>query len=411
MLLWLDMSMVISVANDNNVFKITPTGLMIEGQPSQDEWYNFRHCLMNMPESVHWIIGDWLNYGIDHYNLTYTEVADLLKENGLLFCKQTLRNDKYVAAKIHISWRHDGLSWQHHKEVASLPGSQQEYWLSYASKMHISTKELRSTIKGVSVKKWLRTSDVWEFKTFDEKYGEATPSRLPAQVIQNLLFYYTKPDAFVIDPLSVDCTTMDVCTKFNPLKRKCLAFDITPLRDTVLQADATKPWPSHQPADFIFINAIRPSIARFTQEYGITVRKILGEAAFNLNNNGVLSIILEPRTNHEQDRDWSFEVFHWMKDELNLKYERRVILPIPSYCVYSKQKAEAKKHHDMFSRILELVIFRKRSIKKCARCGIMMFEASTNGGSDNLKGKSLCPKCMLALHSMNKSEKDNIMAE
>jgi hypothetical protein len=376
-----------------NTFRPTSVGLLIEGNPSQEEWIRFVRSFANKQDSIHWVIGDWLNYGIDHYNLNYEKAAQLLNEQGFSFCIQTLRNDKYVATSIPLSCRHDELSWQHHKEVASLTEDQQLYWLSHASEMGLSTKELRNAIKGSINYKWLRISDIWDFEKKDEKYGIDSPFHIPSQIVQNLIFYYSKPNAFIIDPLAVDGTTLDVCNKCPQTRRKCLAFDIEPLRQDVLKADATKPWPVHQLADFIFINTKRPNILRYSQEFGSTVRKILGEAVFNLKSPGILSIFIEPRNKYDQNIDWSFEVFQWVKNEMNLKFVRRIIFAIPPHDVKPAEKADAKKNNEVFSRTLEVLIFRKAGVRRCSRCGILIKEQFTDIPYNNMNGNSLCLEC------------------
>jgi hypothetical protein len=359
----------------------------------------FGKSLENKQDSVHWIIGDWLHYGIDHYNLTYVKAVQILKDQGFFFCEQTLRNDKYVAAKIPLSCRHDNLSWQHHKEVVSLNEDQQKYWLSNASEMELTTNELRNAIKGSISAKWLKYSDVWDFEKCDKKFGIDSPTQNPGQIIQNLLYYYTKPNAYIIDPLSVDGTMLDVCTKCPQTRRKCLTFDISPLRQDILTADATKPWPTHQMADFIFINARSRIISRFNQEFGMTIRKILGEAAFNLKSPGVLSILVEPRIlveplyREDKDKDWSFEIIQWVKNEINLRYVRRIGLPIPAHCISPSYKNNAKQNHEIYSRILEVIIFKKGGVRKCSRCGIVVEEQFTTISYNALNGNILCPDC------------------
>ena len=109
----------------------------MEGQPSLDEWLEVGALLNKASDSVHWWIGDWLNYGTEHYEidgqkLTYGQATELLEAKGLNFSYGTLRNDKYVAETIPLSLRNDKLRWNHHYLVAPLPPGQQQYWLNYA---------------------------------------------------------------------------------------------------------------------------------------------------------------------------------------------------------------------------------------------------------------------------------------
>lgn len=92
-------------------------------------------------DSIHWWIGDWLNYGMEHFELTYEQAMELLEQRGLSFSYATLRQDKYVAGAIPLSTRVDKLTWHHHFEVAPLPPNQQHYWLSYAEEHKLKPSE------------------------------------------------------------------------------------------------------------------------------------------------------------------------------------------------------------------------------------------------------------------------------
>jgi phage N-6-adenine-methyltransferase len=117
------------------------TGLVIVGQPTLDEWTNFGKILNRIEGSIHWWIGDWLNYGERMYGEKYTQALDEMD-----YAYQTLRDDAWVAGKIELSRRRDNLSWSHHKEVASLEASDQDRLLDEAELQGWSRNELRKAI-------------------------------------------------------------------------------------------------------------------------------------------------------------------------------------------------------------------------------------------------------------------------
>lgn len=67
---------------------------------------------------------------------------------------------------------------------------------------------------------------VWNFASADPNYGIAKyPGRMPGQIVENLLWYFTEPGDAVMDPFAGGCTTFDVCLEMG---RRCLSTDIRP---------------------------------------------------------------------------------------------------------------------------------------------------------------------------------------
>jgi hypothetical protein len=98
--------------------------------------------LIGIVDSSSWGLGDWLVFGQAKYEDRYRRAID---SAGLDY--QTLRNYAWVARKFDLSRRRDGLSFQHHAEVASLPLADQELWLDRAEQAGWSRNELRRRIR------------------------------------------------------------------------------------------------------------------------------------------------------------------------------------------------------------------------------------------------------------------------
>jgi hypothetical protein len=93
-------------------------------------------------DSSAWWLGDWLIYGKSNYPDRYKRA---IAETSLDY--QTLRNYAWVAGKIAVARRREGLSFQHHAEVAGLPEAEQEQWLNQAEREVWTRNELRRQIR------------------------------------------------------------------------------------------------------------------------------------------------------------------------------------------------------------------------------------------------------------------------
>lgn len=344
-----------------------PRGLAVEGQPSLDEWLEVGTLLNKASDSVHWWIGDWLNYGMEHYELTYDKATEMLEQTGLNFSYQTLANDKYVAKQVSFSHRWEKLSWGHHCEVAPLEPEQQQYWLSLAEEKLWSRLELREAIKGAKALPWLRYTDVWNFSECDDRYGIDSPGRIPGQIVQNVLYYYTELGAFVIDPMAGGGTTLDVCTKCDEVKRECLAFDDKPLRDDIPKADATQPWPAKKQADLIFIdppywsqmeNAYGGMASEPLEEFLRRMTLILQQAKGKLKENGTLALLIAPMAIKTDYIDLPF-ILYEKAQGVGFTLKRRIHVPVGSQQAGPAVQKHCAETKTMLAIARDLLILKK----------------------------------------------------
>ncbi|WP_304511923.1 MerR family transcriptional regulator [Desulfobacula sp.] len=96
---------------------------------------------------------------------------------------------------------------------------QMDLALTWAIRLHGKTDQEKFKELG-----WgLRTWDQWNFNECDERFGDDWPGRIPAQLIAHTLFYFTKPNDLVLDPMAGGGVVPDTCLLFE---RKCQAFDL-----------------------------------------------------------------------------------------------------------------------------------------------------------------------------------------
>ena len=115
---------------------------------SIESWLAMGQTLQLFRNSLHFIIGDWLNYGEAAYGEMYSQALD---QTGWAY--QTLNDIAWVARAVPISLRKEELSWNQHKAVAGLPVEAQQTWLGRAQSEGLSSAALRQGIaaeKGVA---------------------------------------------------------------------------------------------------------------------------------------------------------------------------------------------------------------------------------------------------------------------
>ena len=105
---------------------------------SFSEWVSAGQRLARISQGAAWALGDWLLFGQAHYGERYRNALSVTQ-----FDYQTLRNYAWVARSVPPSRRRDGLSFQHHAEVASLSEAEQELWLGRAERLGWSRNRLR----------------------------------------------------------------------------------------------------------------------------------------------------------------------------------------------------------------------------------------------------------------------------
>lgn len=123
-------------------FNFDKTGLVVNGDPTFEEWKKCGEFLKQAEKSVQFWIGDWLNYGEHRWGEMYTQAIEITGQEY-----KTVRNEKWVSSKIELSRRRDNLSFSHHAEVAQLEPEEQDYWLDKAEEEGLSRNELRKAIK------------------------------------------------------------------------------------------------------------------------------------------------------------------------------------------------------------------------------------------------------------------------
>jgi len=217
--------------------------------------------------------------------------------------------------------------------------------------------------------------NLWFFHECDERFGIAGyPGRMPGQVVVNLLHYFTDPGMVVVDPFAGSGTTIDVC---NAMRRKCISFDLNPVRNDIIQNDAGKGVPlGSEAADFVLLDPPYSMMKKgeYTdnpndlsnmglEEYFDAVRKVVEESKRILRNGGYLAFIISSLRRNGAFHDLPFKCYAIVLESGFVPVER-IIVP------YSGNEAsadggywneKARQGRFMLRGYRDLMVFRKEA--------------------------------------------------
>ena len=105
-------------------FRLTPTGLSAEGNPTFEEFDQLGQYLRRVHTGYQWWWGDWLNYGEGAYGERFSQALDATDWE-----ESTLRQYAWVAKNVAPENRLDGVAFGHYVNgLASLEPAEQKLW-------------------------------------------------------------------------------------------------------------------------------------------------------------------------------------------------------------------------------------------------------------------------------------------
>ncbi|MGH3427728.1 MAG: MT-A70 family methyltransferase [Mycobacteriales bacterium] len=121
--------------------KISPVGLTLPAGLSFKQWLEVVKKLSLVSRACLWWWGDALCYGEGKWGEKYGQALD---ESDYEY--QTLANAKYVASRIHFSFRKENLTFNHHMQVAGLEAVDRDRLLLLAESERWSVQVLRREV-------------------------------------------------------------------------------------------------------------------------------------------------------------------------------------------------------------------------------------------------------------------------
>ena len=123
-------------------FLLTEIGVAITPETTHDNWELLGHALRSMETSISWLVGDWVNFALDHFDYEYEQLADAF---GLSI--ETLYTYASTCSKFPISIRNRDCSFGHHRIVQGMENRWANHWLQKAIESGWTVKQLSENIK------------------------------------------------------------------------------------------------------------------------------------------------------------------------------------------------------------------------------------------------------------------------
>lgn len=221
----------------------------------------------------------------------------------------------------------------------------------------------------------LRFADVWSFSQCDKRFGHDFKGRIPGQIVQHTLYYYTEVFDIVIDPMVGSGTTVDVC---KLMLRRYRAYDLNPVRSDIQKHNILDGLPEEtKGCNLIFVDPPYWDMNEgdYQDQEGslssLTLDAFLAwEADFAkscktmLANGGYVAFLIQSQTGPSvpADRgyiDHSFEAYQRFVG-VGFKPVRRISVPMPEETLTPQHIEKAKEERRMLGLVRDLLIFRKR---------------------------------------------------
>jgi hypothetical protein len=123
-------------------WNFSPTGATLREGLTYAKWKRALEAAVAVERAGAWCIGDAIIYGEQRYGEKY---AQAVGETGL--SPERLRVITWVCSRFESDRRRIGLSFESHREVASLDTPDQEKWLDKAERNRWTSKELREQLR------------------------------------------------------------------------------------------------------------------------------------------------------------------------------------------------------------------------------------------------------------------------
>jgi hypothetical protein len=261
------------------------------------------------------------------------------------------------------------LSISHHIEAMKTDPNKAVFWLKQAREKGWSSKDIRLAIAGDGDPRkysWLRCGTFWYFTACDNRFGIDYPGRIPGQIPANAIHYFTEPGELVVDLMAGGGSTLDAA---QYLERRCLAYDLMPVRTDIKQHDALKGLPKEvKKVKLFFLDPPYGSICRgFYEDHASclsrmskddflqSLRQITQGCKKALLPDGRLALMVQ--NVYDWEGDTVFQVLEFLLQD-GWRLDRRIQVPLPTQQISSAVMRWARDNRQLVNIDRDLLVLR-----------------------------------------------------
>jgi len=248
-------------------------------------------------------------------------------------------------------------------EIARLPKEKQVEVAQKVVTEKLTTRQTKALVQKALGKDQFTPQlyNVWNFSSCDPRFGdEHFEGRIPGQIVQNVLYYFTCEGDLVVDPMAGSGTTLDVCKTMN---RKSLCYDVVPIRSEIKEHDIRQGYPLEaQDCTLVFLDPpyLNMVFDHFTNidKFYCFIKKLAQDTHTVLKQNGYVAFLIEDMT-EKGKHCLSGESYRIFRD-LGFECVDHVSCPLSTEQFNAQQVEKAKKNKHLLGRNRDLYIFRKQ---------------------------------------------------
>jgi hypothetical protein len=127
----------------NNWCEQNQRGMQVVEIPTYEQWEQTGGQLSLVEDSLPFLIGDWINIGMDQFGEDWSQASSKFKDKK----SGTLSNYASVCRKIPYDIRRTDLTFSHHQHVRALDQEDMIRELAYAADNEINSEDFRKHIQ------------------------------------------------------------------------------------------------------------------------------------------------------------------------------------------------------------------------------------------------------------------------
>ncbi len=221
----------------------------------------------------------------------------------------------------------------------------------------------------------LRFADVWSFVECDKRFGHDFKGRIPGQIVQHTLYYYTEVFDIVVDPMAGSGTTVDVC---KLMLRRYRTYDLNPVRSDIQKHNILDGLPEEtKGCNLIFVDPpywdmnkvgyqhLEGSLASLSLDAFLAWEAEFAKSCKTmLAKGGHVAFLIQSQTGPSVpvDRGYIDHAFEAYQRFVGVGFTpiRRISVPMPEETLTPQHIDKAKEERRMLGLVRDLLIFQKR---------------------------------------------------